>query len=139
MGKKALSKSAMESGRTFWEAISFISGKGYNYPKVADTFHDRNPNLKSKKQLTGVIEKEGDGYVVLCPELDIASQGDSIDEAKNNLAATLEFLRVPPGNRLEKLQGDRVGRWSIRINERWRICFRWDNGDAWDVEIADYH
>ncbi len=54
-------------------------------------------------------------------------------------AATLEFLRVPPGNRLEKLQGDRAGHWSIRINERWRICFRWDDEDAWDVEIVDYH
>jgi proteic killer suppression protein len=53
-------------------------------------------------------------------------------------ADRLEDLRVPPGNRLEKLAGDRAGAYSIRVNDQWRICFRWDNG-AWDVEIADYH
>ncbi len=51
----------------------------------------------------------------------------------------LDDLKVPPGNRLEKLKGDRQGQYSIRINERWRICFRWHNGDALDVEIVDYH
>ena len=51
----------------------------------------------------------------------------------------VEDLLAPPGNRLEKLKGDRAGQWSIRINDQWRICFRWDNGDAWDVEIVDYH
>jgi proteic killer suppression protein len=54
-------------------------------------------------------------------------------------AAMLEDLRVPPGNRLERLHGDRSGQHSIRINERWRICFRWRDGDAYDVEIVDYH
>jgi proteic killer suppression protein len=54
-------------------------------------------------------------------------------------AEALEDLRVPPGNRLEKLAGDRRGRYSIRVNERWRICFRWSRGDARDVEIVDYH
>ena len=48
-------------------------------------------------------------------------------------------LRVPPGNRLEKLRGDRAGEYSIRINEQWRICFRWRAGNAYDVEIVDYH
>lgn len=48
-------------------------------------------------------------------------------------------LRVPPGNRLERLRGDRVGQHSIRINDQWRICFRWERGDAHDVEITDYH
>ena len=48
-------------------------------------------------------------------------------------------LRVPPGNRLERLSGDREGQHSIRINDRWRICFRWSDGDAHDVEIVDYH
>lgn len=48
-------------------------------------------------------------------------------------------LRVPPQNRLEKLKGDRAGQWSIRINDQWRICFRFGKGDATDVEIADYH
>ena len=50
-----------------------------------------------------------------------------------------EDLALPPVNRLEKLQGDRAGRYSIRINERWRVCFRWSDGDAYDVEIVDYH
>ncbi|WP_294947890.1 type II toxin-antitoxin system RelE/ParE family toxin [Sulfurivirga sp.] len=56
-----------------------------------------------------------------------------------NAACELEFLRIPPGNRLEALQGDRAGQYSIRINNQWRICFRWENGHAWDVEIVDYH
>jgi proteic killer suppression protein len=54
-------------------------------------------------------------------------------------ASSLDSLRVPPGNRLEALRGDRKGQWSIRINEQWRICFRWDGTDAFDVEIVDYH
>jgi proteic killer suppression protein len=54
-------------------------------------------------------------------------------------AETLADLRVPPGNRLEKLAGDREGHHSIRINQRWRICFRWRAGDAHDVEIVAYH
>jgi proteic killer suppression protein len=54
-------------------------------------------------------------------------------------AEQLTDLRVPPGNRLEKLQGDRVGQHSIRVNDQWRICFRWQDGDALDVEIVDYH
>ena len=51
----------------------------------------------------------------------------------------LENLRVPPGNRLEALKGDRSGQWSIRINDQWRICFVWHDGNAFDVEIVDYH
>ncbi len=54
-------------------------------------------------------------------------------------AEGLGDLRVPPGNRLERLRGDRAGQHSIRINDRWRICFRWRGGDAYDVEIVDYH
>lgn len=54
-------------------------------------------------------------------------------------AKTLDFLRSPPGNRLEALKGDRVNQYSIRINEQWRICFRFEDGDAYDVEIVDYH
>ena len=59
--------------------------------------------------------------------------------AQLHAAATLDFLRAPPGNRLERLKGDRVGQWSIRVNDRWRVCFRWQDGDALDVEIVDYH
>ena len=54
-------------------------------------------------------------------------------------ASTLGDLKVPPGNRLEKLKGDRKRQYSIRINDRWRVCFRWKDGDAYDVEIVDYH
>lgn len=54
-------------------------------------------------------------------------------------AANLYDLRVPPGNRLEALSGNRAGQHSIRINDQWRICFRWVDGDAYDVEIVDYH
>jgi len=54
-------------------------------------------------------------------------------------AKTIADLRVPPANRLERLSGDRAGQYSIRINDQWRICFRWDAGDAFEVEIVDYH
>jgi toxin HigB-1 len=58
----------------------------------------------------------------------------AIDAAKQ-----LDDLRVPPGNRLETLRGDREGQSSIRINDQWRICFVWRDGETWDVEIVDYH
>ena len=54
-------------------------------------------------------------------------------------AEALDDLRVPPGNRLERLSGRRAGQCSIRVNDQWRICFRWERGDAYDVEITDYH
>lgn len=54
-------------------------------------------------------------------------------------AEGLDDLRVPPGNRLEKLKGDRARQHSIRVNDQWRICFRWADGDAHDVELVDYH
>jgi proteic killer suppression protein len=54
-------------------------------------------------------------------------------------AESLGDLRVPPGNRLEKLAGRRSGQHSIRINDQWRVCFRWRDGDAYEIEIADYH
>ena len=54
-------------------------------------------------------------------------------------ASSLDALRMTPGNRLETLKGDRKGQHSIRINQQWRVCFRWEAGHAWDVEIVDYH
>lgn len=51
----------------------------------------------------------------------------------------IEELRIPPGNRLEQLSGNRAGQWSIRINDQWRICFKWERGHAEEVEIIDYH
>ena len=56
-----------------------------------------------------------------------------------NNAANLNDLRVPPGNRLDALAGDRAGQYSIRVNDQWRICFVWHDGDAFAVEIVDYH
>ena len=56
-----------------------------------------------------------------------------------NNATTINDLRIPPGNRLEALSGDRRGQHSIRVNEQWRICFVWSEGDAHQVEIVDYH
>ena len=55
------------------------------------------------------------------------------------IAGRLEDLRIPPGNRLERLKGDRAGQMSIRINDRWRVCFRWTSAGPEDVEIVDYH
>ena len=54
-------------------------------------------------------------------------------------ASSVDYLRQPPSNRLEALSGNRIGQWSIRINRQWRLCFRFDAGDAFDVEIVDYH
>lgn len=56
-----------------------------------------------------------------------------------NAATDLDSLRIPPGNQLEKLKGDRAGQYSIRINSQYRICFRWENSNCYDVEIVDYH
>ncbi len=56
-----------------------------------------------------------------------------------NNAVSLNDLRVPPANRLEKLRADRSGQFSIRVNDQWRICFDWRDGDVWNVEITDYH
>jgi proteic killer suppression protein len=58
----------------------------------------------------------------------------AIDSARH-----LDDLRIPPANRLEALYGDRRGQHSIRINDQWRICFRWREDEAWDVEVVDYH
>lgn len=66
------------------------------------------------------------------PKLPIAS-------ARETVRALEHDLRVPPTNRLERLFGDRAGQHSIRINDQWRICFRWQEGDAYEVEVTDYH
>ncbi|HEY8010747.1 MAG TPA: type II toxin-antitoxin system RelE/ParE family toxin [Rudaea sp.] len=56
-----------------------------------------------------------------------------------NRAGRIDDLRIPPNNRLEKLKGKRDGQWSIRVNDQWRVCFRWSGAAAHDVEIVDYH
>jgi len=70
--------------------------------------------------------------------------GDLYKSARRKLgfledALLLNDLRVPPGNKLEALKGDRKGQYSIRINDQWRVCFRWIDGQAYEVEITDYH
>ncbi len=70
--------------------------------------------------------------------------GDLFKAARRKLglledAVELKDLRIPPGNRWEALKGDRAGQYSIRINDQWRVCFRWEGGNAFDVEITDYH
>ena len=86
-----------------------------------------------------------------CRDTERLAQGDSVARfrsfeivARRKLrilaaAVTLEDLRLPPGNRLEALKHDRKGQHSIRINNQWRVCFRWRDGEANDVEIVDYH
>ena len=69
---------------------------------------------------------------------------DIVERSRRKLAALnaaniLDDLKVPPSNRLEALKGDRAGQYSIRINDQWRICFQWSDGDATSVEICDYH
>jgi len=56
-----------------------------------------------------------------------------------DLATSLDDLKVPPGNRLHRLEGDRQGHYSILVNDQWRICFRFEDGDAYNVEVCDYH
>ena len=75
-----------------------------------------------------------------CRHLPPGIQQKALDRLQLLHAATrLEDLRVPPGNRLEALKGNRKGQHSVRLNERWRLCFRWQGGNAYEVEIADYH
>lgn len=72
----------------------------------------------------------------------LPSQIQRVAQRKLNIldaADKIEDLRIPPGNHLEKLKGDREGEYSIRINEQWRLCFIWHEGNAFDVEIVDYH
>ena len=73
-----------------------------------------------------------------------AVSGPAVRRARIKLAQldqveSVEELKVPPGNRLHKLSGDREGQWGMRVNDQYRICFRFENGDAYDVEATDYH
>jgi proteic killer suppression protein len=86
-----------------------------------------------------------------CPETEALSKGERVRRFVSiaavaqrklrqlQIAGRLDDLRVPPGNRLEALKGDRRGQHSIRINDQWRVCFRWTEAGAEDVEIVDYH
>jgi proteic killer suppression protein len=92
--------------------------------------------------IKGFKDKEAERLFNREPSRQISSEIQRIGLRKLRMlhrAKTLDDLRVPPGNRLEALKGDRLGQYSIRINERWRICFIWDEGDVTEVEIVDYH
>lgn len=74
------------------------------------------------------------------PSIDLRVQKAALRKlVQINAARFLDSLRVPPGNRLEQLKGDRVGQHSMRVNDQWRICFTWTEGGAEDVELVDYH
>ena len=86
-----------------------------------------------------------------CPDTQALSKGERVKRFANianiarrklrqlEIAGRLDDLRVPPGNRLEALKGDRAGQHSIRVNDQFRVCFRWTDAGAEDVEIVDYH
>ena len=104
------------------------------------TFNDYRYTLSQviksfkNKETENIYTREGSGKI----------QGDIQQVALRKLrminnAKKLNDLRIPPANRLEKLKGDRKGQHSIRINDQWRICFTWRDGDAYEVEITDYH
>jgi len=78
------------------------------------------------------------GTQVKKPSLEIQKIGRRKLRMLNN-SKTLDDLKLPPSNRLEALKGDRKGQFSIRINDQWRICFKWKNGNCEDVELVDYH
>ena len=93
-----------------------------------------------------VAHPDGDGRTWLGTRLEVSRRlpRDIQGVARRKLrmlnnAQQLSDLRAPPGNQLEALRGDRAGQHSIRINDRWRICFRWERGNAFDVEVVDYH
>lgn len=90
------------------------------------TFRDRETERVFRRERSRKFPPEVERRALM--KLDMIDAAESLDD-----------LRVPPGNRLEKLSGDRKGQCSIRINDQWRICFRWTDGDAYDVEIVDYH
>ena len=76
----------------------------------------------------------------LSRRLPVAIQQTSLRKLRMlNNALSLNDLRIPPANRLEKLSGDRTGQYSVRVNDQWRICFEWQEGDVFRVEITDYH
>jgi toxin HigB-1 len=92
--------------------------------------------------IKGFKDKEAEGLFNRKPSRKLLSEIQRFGFRKLRMlhrAKTLEDLRIPPGNRLEALKGDRLGQYSIRINDRWRICFIWEQGDIYEVEIVDYH
>jgi proteic killer suppression protein len=106
-------------------ALDVISAPRY-YGEMIRSFHDSDTERVFRRQRVGrfalPLQRSALRKLLL------------VDAAESP-----QDLRVPPGNHLEKLVGDREGQYSIRINDQWRICFRWEEGNAYDVEIVDYH
>jgi toxin HigB-1 len=102
-------------------------------PVIRDTYRDVIRSFADKRTAAIWLDRMPKGFPI-----DVAK----VARRKLRMLASatrLEDLRNPPGNRLEALTGDRTGQYSICINDQWRLCFAWRNGDAWDVEVADYH
>ncbi len=106
-------------------ALYTISGLCY-YPDVIKSYRDRDTQAIAERRRIRKFPEH------------VQRRAQSKLMIINN-SKELNDLRVPPGNRLEALLGDRSGQYSIRINDQWRICFDWVNGDAYEVEIVDYH
>ena len=106
-------------------AIDTISIKRY-YKDVIRSYRDRDTQAVAERRRVGKFP----------PEIQRRAQRRLMIL---NSARSINDLRAPPGNRLEALLGDRSGQYSIRINHQWRICFTWNEGDAHQVEIVDYH
>ena len=103
-----------------------LNGALYYYGCVIRSFRDRDTQSVANRWRVGRFHR------------DIQRRAQRKLMMLNN-ATDLNDLRAPPGNRLEALSGERRGQFSIRINDQWRICFVWDGGDAYEVEIVDYH
>jgi len=105
--------------------LDVITRSGYHDPMI-QSFRDKETerlfSRKGSRKLPEAVQR------IALRKLAILDAADSLKD-----------LALPPGNRLEKLSGNRAGQHSIRINDQWRVCFRWTNGDAHDVEIVDYH
>jgi toxin HigB-1 len=89
-----------------------------------------------------IVRKQGHGSLFLGTRVRRFVNIESVARRKLvqlHAAATLDFLKAPPGNRLEALKGDRSGQYSIRVNDQFRVCFVWKEGDAYEVELCDYH
>jgi len=95
--------------------------KSFGNPATADLYYGVDSKIARK----------------LCPRDVVKTARRKMDQVHN--ATRLELLRVPPANMLEKLAHGRAGQWAIRINDRFRLCFRWEGTDAYEVEVVDYH
>ena len=126
----------------FFFPVDHKTNKTGTSPKVLDRNIDKRYTLEMIRNIVG--RPTQDVYDGVRSRQARKIPGELHDKAKRlldqiNAAPTFEFLRTPPGNRLDKLRGTLAGFWSLRVNDQWRIVFRWESQDALDVEIVDYH